>query len=106
VKLATAGVFESMMEPIDHLEMTAAHLNDQTLSMVMKQLQTALSMNGLQEIEAVGKPFDPHQMEAIEAVEGEKDVVVTMKRKGYLLNGMVLRPAQVEVGNGQGSKGN
>ena len=53
----------------------------------------------LERIEALGKPFDPEEHEAVMHVEGEggepgvRDVV----RAGYRLKGRVLRPAMVKV---------
>lgn len=101
VKLATATLLERILEPLDNLELTAQHMNDTTLNMVLKQLQQALESDGLMEINALGKPFDSTHMEAIEVVDGEKEKVVKVQRKGYMLNGMVLRPALVLVGNGK-----
>lgn len=100
VKLACATLVERLLEPLDHLEMTAVHINDTTLNTVMKQFQQALQLEGVEEIRAQGKPFDSKMMEAVESVDGEKDIVVRVRRKGYTLNGMMLRPAFVEVGNG------
>jgi molecular chaperone GrpE len=59
----------------------------------------ALEKAGLERIEALGKPFDPEEHEAVMHVEGEggdpgvRDVV----RAGYRLKGRVLRPAMVKV---------
>jgi molecular chaperone GrpE (heat shock protein) len=46
----------------------------------------------------MGKPFDPHEMECIEVVEGPENEVVEESLPGYLFRGKVLRVAQVKVG--------
>ena len=55
---------------------------------------------GLEPISAEGRPFDPILHEAIASVPwgGKAEgTVLTEARKGYLLNGRLLRPAQVTV---------
>jgi len=70
------------------------------MEMVTRKLWKALSCEGLCPIEAVGKPFDPHMHEAVQKV-GTSDypagTVVQEVRRGYLLNGKVLRPSLVKV---------
>jgi len=68
--------------------------------MVRKNLISALQGEGLREIEAVGKPFDPTLHEAVERVDGGKaatDTVIAEIRKGYILKNKVLRPSMVRV---------
>jgi molecular chaperone GrpE len=54
-------------------------------------------------IEALGRPFDPNEHEALSHVSGsgapEGDVVLEIRR-GYLLRDRVLRPALVAVSDG------
>ncbi len=100
VRFAAATLIEKLLEPMDHLVMAATHINDKALSMIVKQLQSALQQEGLQEIDALGKSFDSRTMEAADTVEGEKGVVMNIRRSGYTLNGIMVRPALVEVGNG------
>ena len=45
-----------------------------------------------------GEEFNPELMEAIEIIEGPKNKVMEVSRKGYLLEGKVLRIAKVKVG--------
>lgn len=100
VRFAAASLIEKLLEPLDHVVMAANHINDKALTMIVKQLQAVLKDEGLQEIDAVGKPFDSRTMEAAETIDGEKDVVIKIRRSGYTLNGIMVRPALVEVGNG------
>jgi len=70
------------------------------VEMVLKQLQATLAEEGLSQIEAVGKPLDPEIHEAIATVETDQypeNIIVRVLRKGYSLNGKVIRPSMVEV---------
>ncbi len=71
--------------------------------MIYDQALSELRKFGLEQIAAVGEPFDPNLHEAIARVpwEGKPDgTVLAESRKGYLLNGRLLRPAQVTVSHG------
>jgi molecular chaperone GrpE len=67
---------------------------------ILKNIDSLLTSEGVREIEAVGTPFDPNVHDAI-AYSGRDDLVentVTSEiRKGYMLNGRVLRPSLVEI---------
>jgi molecular chaperone GrpE len=68
--------------------------------LIYKQLQDTLSRFGLKPIEARGKKFDPNYHQAVSTeVSGdvEENTVVQEMRKGYTLNGRLLRPAMVSV---------
>jgi molecular chaperone GrpE len=68
--------------------------------LINKQLQDALGRFGLKAIDAKGKPFDPnfHQAVATQpANDLEENTVVEEMRKGYTLNGRLLRPSMVSV---------
>jgi len=66
--------------------------------MALDKLMKALQSEGLEEIAAVGQIFDPKIMDCVDVAEGKQDEVVSVRKKGYLLNGECLRPAQVVVG--------
>lgn len=98
VKMAGRELVTDLLEPLSHLNMAAAQLNDPGLTMVVKQLSTRLEQNGLREIQVLGKPFDVHTMEATEILD-EGDVVVTkVVTPGYELNGEVIAHAKVVLG--------
>jgi molecular chaperone GrpE len=67
---------------------------------IMKNIDSLIASEGVREIETVGTPFDPNVHDAI-AYSARDDVVdntVTSEiRKGYMLNGKVLRPSLVEI---------
>ncbi len=64
------------------------------------QLMDALAQEGVEPIEAVGKPFDPAVHEAVSVVPGEGEQIVQQElRKGYTMRGRVIRPTLVIVGH-------
>ncbi len=68
--------------------------------LIYKQLWDSLAKQGLEVIEALGKPFDPHMHMAIERVETdehEDGAVIEVLLPGYTFHGRVLRPATVRV---------
>lgn len=70
------------------------------LEMVKKSLTDAVTSEGLEEIKAVGEPFDPHFHQAVmqeSDADSEPGTVLQELQKGYTLNGRVLRPAMVKV---------
>jgi molecular chaperone GrpE len=84
----------------------------QGVELLYKQVLDALSRTGAQAMETEGKPFDPHQHEALsreETLDFEEGTVTKELRRGYFLKEKLLRPAQVVVavrpqGKGQVSK--
>tara|TARA_Y100000310_G_C20621750_1_gene783714 strand:- start:1080 stop:1541 length:462 start_codon:yes stop_codon:yes gene_type:complete len=63
-----------------------------------QQLRKFLNNEGINEIEAEGKDFDPALHEAIGMVEkGKSGKVAEVVEKGYTLNDQLLRPAKVNV---------
>ncbi|MEK7578363.1 MAG: nucleotide exchange factor GrpE [Patescibacteria group bacterium] len=65
---------------------------------IKKQFEDFLKTQGVEEMKVIGEKFDPLKHEAIESVDGdEPGRVIEEARKGYLINGEVLRPAKVKV---------
>lgn len=66
---------------------------------IYNMLTDALKDEGVTEIEPkVNDKFDFNLMEAVEAVDGEKDdVIVEVRRKGYKLHDRIIKHAQVVV---------
>ncbi|GGB28981.1 nucleotide exchange factor GrpE [Virgibacillus dakarensis] len=70
------------------------------ITMVYNQLKDALKSQGVEEIEATGKPFDPnlhHAVMQIEDSELDSNSVTEELQKGYMLKDRVIRPAMVKV---------
>jgi molecular chaperone GrpE len=76
--------------------------------MTYEQFLAELRKFGLEQISSVGEPFDPNLHEAIARVPWEgtpEGTVLDESRKGYLLNGRLLRPSQVTVAHGAPDSG-
>jgi molecular chaperone GrpE len=69
------------------------------VELVYAKLQDALRSQGLERIDAEGRPFDPEQHEALMGTSGGEGepVVADVFRQGYRLRGRVIRPAGVRV---------
>jgi molecular chaperone GrpE len=66
------------------------------------QIQDLLKGLGVEEIKCIGEKFDPNFMEAIDEVEvKDKNIepgkVMEEIKKGYTLQGKIIRPAKVKV---------
>ena len=67
---------------------------------ILRNIESLLTSEGIVEIEAAGTPFDPSVHDAIAYAardDVEENTVTAEIRKGYMLNGKVLRPSLVEV---------
>jgi molecular chaperone GrpE len=104
VERASQRLVASLLPVLDSFDAAVAADQDQGPERVMagmrsiqQQFMAVLQAEGLEPIQAVGRPFDPEQHEAV-AGGGDGHLVVTSEaRRGYTLKGRVLRPALVEV---------
>lgn len=97
-KNANKNVILKLLSFLDDLERAEVFVKDPNLSHVKESFDKMLKNEGLEEIEVLNKPYDPHNAEVIDMKEGkEDDMVVTVLRKGYTYNGQLLRIAQVTV---------
>jgi len=70
------------------------------LRMLQEQLAQVLQTEGLEEIPAEGEPLDPELHEVVSYVETDEkpeNTVLEEVRRGYKLNGKVIRPSLVVV---------
>ena len=106
-KRTTARVIEALIPIVDGFEHAlAAHREAEYenyrkgFELIYKQLVDNFTRLGVERIEPLGKPFDPHQhqaMDSLETDEHEPDTIVQVYQPGYLFHGRVLRPAMVRV---------
>ncbi len=71
------------------------------IRLVRDELAGVLERNGVESYEPQGEPFDPHLHEAMMTRPGEtgdEGKVLEVLEKGYRLDGQILRPARVVVG--------
>lgn len=100
-------IANKLLPVLDNLEKAAnAETEDtnykQGIDLVLKQYQDLLKSLGIQEIESIGKTFDPELHEAVSMVTdeglGEKEIKEEF-RKGYKIGERVIRHAMVVVAN-------
>ena len=97
----------SFLPVIDNLEKAVSVKTEDEnyrlgVELVLKQFKDVLSSNGVKEIEAVGKTFDPELHEAVSSVEDENLGTQEIKeeyRKGYIIGNKVIRHSLVIVAN-------
>lgn len=105
VERATEGLVEQILPVLDSFEAALASIDPdgddnvgKGVELVYNELLGVLEKAGLSRIEAVGKPFDPTEHEAVMQDGGDGEPVVReVVRTGYRLKGRVLRPAMVVV---------
>jgi len=108
MQFASAELMKEILNALDSFELALKNASTQAggqnmlrgFELIYKQLQDTLLRFGLKPIEAKGKKFDPHFHQAVSTQptdEAEENTVVEEMRKGYLLNGRLLRPAMVAV---------
>jgi molecular chaperone GrpE len=107
VELASEPVMRRLLEVLDDFELALLHANEDVdedrllkgVELVYAKLLDALRAEGLERIDAEGKPFDPALHEALmQTGEGDGELrVAEVFRPGYVLRGRVLRPAGVRV---------
>ncbi|HDX9626568.1 TPA: nucleotide exchange factor GrpE [Bacillus cereus] len=107
-KYRAQGLVSDILPALDNFEraMQVEATDEQTKSllqgmeMVHRQLLEALTKEGVEVIESVGKQFDPNEHQAIMQVEDsefESNAVVEEFQKGYKLKDRVIRPSMVKV---------
>ena len=91
---------------LDTLEMAAnAPTTDENykkgVTMTLDKAAKALTTLNIEEIDALGKPFDPNVMNAVQQIPApdgqESGTVVTVYQKGYKLGDKIVRHATVVV---------
>lgn len=113
-KFANQRLLEELLPVIDNFEMglTAASADSSSMiyigmNMVKKQLDDFLAGNGVSPVEPeVGSMFDHNTQEALqrEPSDQPEGTILRVIRKGYLLKGRLLRPANVVVAHEPESK--
>ena len=107
-KLVTAGFVARILPVIDNMShslRSAQASHDaaaliEGFKLIEAQMLQIFSDNGIQPIESVGKPFDPevHHAVTTDVTELVPPGTVTEELgRGFILDGVVVRPAQVKV---------
>jgi molecular chaperone GrpE len=116
IKYANESLLQKLVPVLEHLEMALAAAQaagpepGQSLqagvSMICQQFKNVLAEAGLEELDALGKLFDPNLHEALsqqETADVPEGQVVQQLRKGYKLRERLLRPASVVIAKQPGT---
>jgi len=68
---------------------------------IYSQLSNTLENHGVSIIDPIGKQFDHNLHNSIKTTPGKEGEILEVLQKGYELNGKVIRPANVIVGEGE-----
>jgi molecular chaperone GrpE len=98
LKLARISLLKNFLPILDSLEEARKQKNPE-IEAIGSQIIQVLKDEGLEEIQALGKMFDPNFHESIGVVEsnGEENMVAEELRKGYMVEGEVIRPSLVKI---------
>jgi len=108
VRYSVEPVISDLLTVLDNLEMALEHASGVTdptsliegVELTLREFKKVIGKYGVEEIHALGKPFDPnvhHAMSQIERSDVQNNTIVEEYRKGYLLKDRVLRPSLVAV---------
>ena len=101
------GLLSRFISVVDDLERAMENLPEESqnewsegIALVLRNLEKILELEGVVQIESLGKPFDPKEHEALlyeENTEIEDGQIVSVIQQGYRLNERIIRPARVTV---------
>ena len=109
-KFANQSLVKDLLPIIDNLELAIKSATETTnnadgclldgVELTRKEILKVFEKNNIEQIAAVGKPFDPNFHEAVmreESDEYPENTVVNELQKGYLMHDRLIRPAMVVV---------
>jgi len=105
---AKADTIKAFLDVYDNLERAAAAEGGEDsphkkgLEMIFAQFKGILAKQGVTEIEAKGKPFDPETMNAVMHIDDEQfgeNEVAQVFQAGFTMGDKVIRHAIVQVAN-------
>lgn len=109
-RLARESILHELLPLADSFELAFANKEAwaaapanwrQGVEYIYQQLQSIFQHYGLEVIDPLHQAFNPEQHESLGFIAGEEadeGRVLEVLKKGYILGGKVLRPAQVKVG--------
>ena len=99
VLLALLDVMDDFDRALLHIDEAPGAVAD-GLRLIRQRLSDVLHSNGVAPFDSEGEPFDPTVHEAMTVIDSdgeESGTVYTEHRRGYFINGELLRPARVAV---------
>jgi len=108
VKFANENLILKILSVLDNIYIAEKELpqklekNDwvKGILKIKEQILDFLRKEGIEEIKCLGENFNPNFHEAVESVQTknyESGIIIEEIKKGYKLNGKVIRPAKVKV---------
>ena len=113
VKFATSEAVKDMLPTADNLALALEQAKTKEdpfvkgVQLAYEGFLKALKDNGAEPFDSVGETLDPNRHEAIATLPSdtvEEGRISTEVKKGWMLNGRLLRAAQVVVSSGKGGK--
>ncbi|MBN1366927.1 MAG: nucleotide exchange factor GrpE [Dehalococcoidales bacterium] len=109
IKYGEAEFITKILPVLDDFELAFSHIPRDAakaewvkgIKALERKLKTFLEGEGVTEIKALGKSFDPNLHEAMMQAPGKEGIVIQEYLKGYILNDRVIRHSKVVVGDGQ-----
>jgi len=101
--LKILGVMDNVERALIYQETMDRQALQQTLRMLMWQMNEVMKGEGLTPITTVGEKLNPYEHEAIELIENSdqpEDTIVEEVLKGYKIGNETLRAARVKVSSG------
>ena len=99
-------VLLALLDVIDDFDRALLHVGEAPdavadgLKLIRQRFDDVLHSNGVTPFDSEGKPFDPAVHEAMTVIDSdgeESGTVYAEERRGYFMNGKLLRPARVAV---------
>lgn len=114
-KYGAQVLLEELLPALDNMELGLNSVSQedadnpvtQGFTMVLQQIKSILSNNGIKELAPTGEAFDPNYHDCVAHVpsdEFEENIITAVTRKGYLLYDRLIRPASVVVSSGPADK--
>jgi len=100
------GVLLALLELKDDVDRALLHIGETSdavaegLRLIQQRFNSLLEAHGVTAFESEGEVFDPEIHEAMTTIDGDGEqagTVYSEHRRGYLMNGKLLRPARVAV---------
>lgn len=100
ILFANQKLLKEFIEVYTEFELATKYINDEGFTKLVEKFSRFLLKQGVEIIDPINQNFDPQLHEAIEKVPGEENKVIKVYSKLYLLNGKLLKPAFIAVGDG------
>ena len=107
-KYASEGFLKKLLPTIDNFQRAFTHLPEELktnewvkgITAIEQDLIRQMSEMGLKKMECLGQQVDTARHEVVTIGPGKEGEIITVIDDGYELNGKILRPAKVIVGDG------